>query len=174
MRTRRPGGAARRAVAAAVAMAALALTGCATSPGAAVTVNGKSVSIAHFWDNVAACADITGASSDEIWRDIGTYTVRAEVARVIMEGRGIEFSEAELASIVQDGVGNHALADPTCKAVILGAAAWEMLSFRLGADQFDAAVREIDVEINPRYGNWDPTNGRASGSGSLSSNFGPR
>jgi hypothetical protein len=155
-------------------LAALALTGCTTSPSTAYTVNGKTVTIAQLWESVDACAAATGVPSEEIWRDIGAYSVRAEVAQVIMDARGISFSEAELASIVQNGAGNHALADPTCKAVMLGGASWEMLSFRLGTDEFDAAVREIDVEVNPRYGYWDPTSGRALGSGSLSSSLAPR
>jgi hypothetical protein len=157
-----------------MAVAALALTGCAPSPSVANIVDGKTTTITQFWDVVDACANATGLSPDAIWRDINNHMLRASVAAVIMDERGISFPEAELASIIEAGVGSHVLADPTCKAVFLGSASWSLLQVRLGTDEFDAAVWDVDVVLNPRYGYWDPTSGSAVGSGSLSTSLAGR
>jgi hypothetical protein len=155
-------------------IAGLALTGCVQSPNTAIIVNGERTTITELWRAVDACADVTGLSAESIWRDIGNHMVRAAVAQVIIDGRGISYSEAELVNIVQNGAGSHVLADPTCKAVFLGSASWTLLEARLGPDEFYAVVQDVDVVVNPRYGYWDPASGAAVGSGSLSSTLVPR
>ncbi len=158
-----------RKFAAAVAVAALALTGCAQSPSMAARVGDVTISEQQV-------NDATDAISEAF--EVGPGQARTVAFAALMRGALAENLEAKYNHTITDSERDAVLAsDPTLamlsthektKELANGVADGIVMVQRIGSDAIVDEVASLGVTLNPRYGTWNADTGEFGGSGSLS------
>ena len=147
---------AARTLAAGVAVAALALTGCANSPADAATVNGVRIADSTVREVARVLGQATGSEPGLALKQATYDLVLGEAARQVAASTGTTITAADQ----QEVIGQY----PAVAAVsqVPGGAEWAdaatrafLLQEELGADKFVEEVGKLDITINPRYGQWD-------------------
>lgn len=154
--------AARTAVAG-VALAALALTGCATSPSNAATVEGVRIADSTVQQVAQGLVAASGAEASVMVRQATYDLVLGEASRQMAASTGTPVSAADQRAVLEQYPAAAAVAAtpegaPWGDAVTMAFVMQE----RLGVDQFLVELGELDITINPRYGQWDATRGTFS------------
>ncbi|HHU39777.1 MAG TPA: hypothetical protein GXZ45_10920 [Propionibacterium sp.] len=147
---------AARSFAAGIAVAALALTGCAGSPADAATVNGVRISDATVREAARTLAELSGAEPSLALKQATYDMVLGEAARQIADASGTTISAAAQQEVmaqypavaaVQQTEGGKPWAEAATRAFLL--------QEDIGTDKFVEEVGELDITVNPRYGAWD-------------------
>lgn len=81
-----------------------------------------------------------------------------------VSGEGLP-TEEEMLGTIEQSQQTYLLESEDCAAAMLGLARHNVLAYTAGADYFNQAS---EIEVNPRFGNWDPATLTVAGSGSLS------
>lgn len=143
--------------------AALLLTGCGR-PGTAVTIDGERLTDAELATLVEQFSALTGNALTPGQLIGGVVQSKATLAAVQNNGGGASVEEA-VAVLDRVAEGNSAEAIDYSDEMILiarsqiaGAAleASDPKAASQAAEDVAAALQEMDVEINPRFGTWDP------------------
>lgn len=157
--------------------AALALVaGCSTSPTTALSVNQTSVSESTVLDTTKSCLtglgiplEFAGANKVPTINNM----LRGVMADQIAKDEGVQITDSQAEQLAQQSLPAEAqgqLNSPECKQMTLGAARFSLLIQQLGQETMMAAVRRLDVVVNPKYGAYDPEQGQIvqDSTGSLS------
>ncbi|SEE96028.1 hypothetical protein [Ruania alba] len=147
----------------AVLSAALFAAGCAGEPGAAAVVNGETISESELAETTEALAPFLNA---EVGPDLMLATmIQAPVLLDVAAEHGVAASVDETETYL-DGLSAQAQveAPESYPAGAIEVARFLIVSGELGqspdAQAIGAAMNEqmaeLDVEISPRYGSWDP------------------
>ena len=145
-----------RTLAAALAVAALALTGCTTPPAAAASVEG--VRVAN--ETVTATGDVlvsVGANPAVSSKQAASDLTLGEASRQIAAQTGTEVGDDERAAILAVNAGASTVAS-TPQGAAWGEAVTTtyLLIEKLGEEAFAEKVQALDITVNPRYGTWEP------------------
>lgn len=140
-----------RRVVAVVAAGLLLLSGCATGAGTAATVEGQQISEAELHEatrqfNEVAQQPVTPGQVLEV-------LVQLPVLDEVGAQAGVDFTEQEY----REAMIEAGLSDPHPLAVdfLRGLNIQNTLP-QMGEEVPAEALAELDVELNPRYGSWDP------------------
>ncbi|MDF1488741.1 SurA N-terminal domain-containing protein [Tessaracoccus caeni] len=151
------------------AVAALALlAACTPAPSTVALVGGTPVTAADLQRSIDGCAELGITTQQLPVKQHVLLLAAGELVDQAAEARGFEVSDGELKSLAEqngsaDLLGNEEcakLAYPGVKLTLLGQAA--------GQDELIAELKAIEVDVNPRYGEWDAEALGLAGSGSLS------
>lgn len=153
-----------------MAAAAALLAGCGVSPQNAAVVDGDTLSHADVSRQFNGCHDNAGVTDPSF---SGSEVVRAFVMGKIfdkaaasvpgagdIEGYLVEAANAQAPAL---------MADPGCAEFALNVMKAGALSqLGLTQEQGTELMDSVQIEINPRYGTFDPTAGEVTTSGSMS------
>lgn len=151
------------------AIAAVALLGaCSPMPSTAIVVNGTSFSNAQVEGIADACNQVI--KQDEISPElvVQVFIIGAIFDQMAKdEGQAITDEQVDAVVVQQIQVGQTMLNDKECAPFVRNFVKATTLS---DADQalVKAARTQVAVEVNPRYGRWDPLSGLNPQTGSIS------
>lgn len=157
---------ARLAPAAAALVALAATVGCSPTPTTAAQVGGTTISESELSASLDDCLALgLQANSQQVLVPL--------VIGEIMDQIGEEYGTP----VPEDLIRQMAESDPNlslvynsdgCDKVARAQITYSLLVAELGNEAVHEAVDTTDVQVNPRYGQWDPQNFSIAGSGSLS------
>lgn len=152
------------------------LTGCVPSGGTAFIIDGTPVSSRAVDAVVSGCATaLRTQPSSNLGTNVVSWMVAGRVAdTVASKTRQTVTDEQRLQFLSASPEGQAMLTNADCAQAVKGFAAYsilrQLISAQSGQAAFDAEVRKISVQVNPRYGSWDARQGKLGiGTGSLSS-----
>lgn len=171
---RRPPLVVRLGLPAAVALAVV--VGCAPSAGTAMVVDDVKVTEAHLAALAAGCRtalDEAGTSDQypegEVRQAVASWVAQGLMADALIERANATVSDADLQK-ARAGLRNSDLFTSTadCSAAFMGIVKLAAYVSMEGKEAALAQASGIEVEINPRYGEWSTSDLAVEGSGSLS------
>ncbi len=145
-----------RVLSAGVAVAALALTGCAGNPADAATVGGVRIADSTVRGVARSIVEATGTDPAIALKQATYDLVLGEASRQIAAASGTAVSVADRTAVV----GQNQLA-AAVSATEAGAPWGEavgttyVLLDELGEQKYIEELNKLDIEVNPRYGRWD-------------------
>lgn len=154
-----------RGIAAAGLVAALALGGCGAHPGSAAVVDGERISESDLDRAVADFAAVTGQQIDSPTM-LSTLVVAPMILDVAAE-YGVAASDDEASALLdrqaeasglpvpEDGYGSGVL--QIAKMTIVNQTMSVSPDGNAAMGDVNTRITEADVEINPRYGEFDPS-----------------
>lgn len=157
-------------VALAGVLAAATLAGCSPSPRVVTSVNGATLDEAVVQADTAAMAKITGEDPTEIRLTIVMIHSMGLAAQEVAKSSGVELTSQEKALVISQNKGMTAWKDtPEAQGFVNSYATYALARAKMGDNGFLAACSQLDVKLNPRYGNWVPSKCAVDGNpGSLS------
>lgn len=149
-------------------LALIPMTGCA-APSTAYVVNGVSVSEGRISEAAEACATLTGQQPTSIRASMMNSVLAGTIGDQIASGAGITITDEQRRILLDSSEqGRLMQRNAGCSQVAGGLATYLLVLDQLGDASFGQALAALDVRVNPRYGRWDPAQGVATGSASLS------
>lgn len=147
-----------------VVAASLVLTGCARTPATLGSVNGTSISSAQLERTVDGCAEAFQQSSGQSLNaaqaryEIAVWLVVGEMARQVEAQSNVTVTDREIDDYLQSKPGIAAMrSNAQCEQVLSDLARYQIIGMQLQkTPQWTEYMANVDVEINPRYGIWNP------------------
>lgn len=148
-----------RGVAAGAILVAVTLTGCSRPPSAAAIVEGQRISDATVGESatvlsgMGVLSDPSTAPSSAAW-----YLVVGNASMLIAEKEGVTVTDGDLDQVIaQDSRLQSAASTPEGSTLATAIAQQVFVLQAVGQDTYLQDLGQLDIEINPRYGQWDPT-----------------
>ncbi|GAA1388449.1 hypothetical protein [Luteococcus peritonei] len=150
--------------------ALLLMAGCATpSGGTAFDVDGTRTSVEQVDTAAEGCARLTQTPAEQIHTQVAQMLLSGSMADAISERAGVPITNQMIAKPVKALRGEQLMTDPDCKVAVESLARYAAINDTLGEAKSRNQVKALDVQVNPRYGNWNPSAGTFTGqTGSLS------
>ncbi len=145
----------------------LALVGCSPSPSVAAQVGDEAIAQKSVSDLVEACPAV-GATP--ITPKLALQMlINMEIFYQVAESTEVELDAKELRSLLlqDEDFGPFLAQEPDCADLLLPEVTFGVLGRGADPEKLNAALEQVDVEVNPRYGVWADGQG-VVGSGSLS------
>lgn len=134
------------------AVAAIALlAGCSPTPGTALIVEGTRYTESQIDEIVDGCAEALEITSDQIRRPgvVGTLLLGG-----LFDSFGAEIADADLEAAGAEG-SEQLFAVESCRPLALANTKTQLLS-NLDQQMLMDGAQTLDVQLNPRYGRWQP------------------
>lgn len=140
-----------RLVPAAVAAVAL-LAGCSPTPGTALIVEGTRYTERQIDEMVAGCAEALEVPVDQIRRAgvVGTLALGG-----VFDTFDAEITDEQIKEAAAQMGSQQLFAVESCRPLALADTKIQMLG-SLDQQAVMAGAAELDVQLNPRYGQWTP------------------
>ncbi|MVA76657.1 hypothetical protein GC722_11575 [Auraticoccus sp. F435] len=176
-RDRRRAGRLSLRVAAVAVAGGLALAGCGRAPSTAAQVGGTTIGNDQVDTTVAGAAQALGARTDEInERAVLASLIQGAVVDEMVEqaetsGRtDLTIAPADREAVLQSQPQLQALQEvPEAAPLAESLVDFTILQQRMGSEAFQQAFLAVPVEVNPRWGSWQPGSQEGLiGTGSLS------
>lgn len=148
----------------AVVAASLALTGCARTPATLGSVNGTSISSAQLERTVDGCAEAFEQSAGQPLNitqaryEIAVWLIAGEMARQVEANSDIEVTDREIDDYLQAKPAMGAMrSNAQCEQALGELARYQIIGMQLQkTPQWTDYMSNVDVQVNPRYGVWNP------------------
>jgi hypothetical protein len=139
------------------AAAVLALAGCASAePGVVAYVGDDRITQGQF-DRAVVGINTALQEGQQVNRDaVVNALIHGVLADQIAAERNITITDAQRDEALRSGDLAVLLANPDAKSVAYDLADQQLVSEKVGAEAYIAAVREQPVTLNPRFGVLDP------------------
>lgn len=144
----RTGRGAKGLVAALLLAGAAALGGCATSPSNAAVVDGSTISRQTLSASITGAQQVSQLTGDQVL----SVLIQAQIAERVAADEGLTITDADR----EEQLNPQVLAVADARDFALELADVQIVAGEVGEQQFTEALRGADVEVNPRYGSWDP------------------
>lgn len=152
-----------------VAAGCIMLVGCVPSPSTAFTVNGEAVTERQIDLAAEGCGAVFDRDPIDLRLEVVNNLLVGKLGSSITHANGLDLTEGERRTFLEGSAqGQLMLSDPECAKVADGLATYLLGLDRLGQQTFAEGVEKVDIEVNPKYGDWMPERGVIGGSGSLS------
>jgi len=157
----------------AAVVAAAVAAGCSPMPSTAAQVGDARISEAQLTRVAEGCESV-GLGPDQVQR---SQLLMSEILGLIADDlaadNGQTVTDEEAQAVLRETNGTSpALGNPDCARVAASGAKLQILVTKLGENADIAALQQqfeaVDVQLNPRYGSWDPAGAGITGTGSLS------
>ena len=146
----------RARLGAVAAVAALAVTGCATpSGGTAFQVEGHSISITELQSAAQACAAPLGFNEGAMDVQIRIIALQGLIGRVLAEQNDLTYTDSQVRDALAAQQVGGALDAAGCSQVARDYGTFFLAATQVGADRGIAQITDMDVLVNPRLGSWD-------------------
>ncbi|NHB84339.1 hypothetical protein G7085_06235 [Tessaracoccus sp. HDW20] len=157
-------------VAAVAAVAAVTLLGaCSPAASTAAVLNGEVITEASIDQAMTGCAEALQVDTSQLVRQGAVQTMAlASVFDSVVADFG-EFSDDQVDKLgaSQGGQSAAMLGNEDCRRLARDSVKVSLLG-QLDQQVVTQALQSADIELNPRYGRWDPTDQGLFGSASLS------
>ena len=146
-------------------LAVAALAGCSPSPSTAAVVDGRAISEQELTAAFDACREFgDGISRTETL----FYLVAGRIVDAVGEQVGTPVNETMFTSQLTQDPQAAQILGTACEPVLLGNAKLLHLQRQMDPAAVEAALPNIKVTFNPRYGTWDWQTGLSPEGGSIS------
>lgn len=145
----------------------LALAACSPSPTVAAQVGDATIAQKTVSTLVEDCPVV---GQTEITAPLALQMlVNMDIFYQVGEIAGVELDEKELRSLLlrDEDFGPFLAEQPACADLLLPEVTFGVLQMGSDPEELNAALEQVDVEVNPRYGVWEDGQGIV-GSGSVS------
>lgn len=145
----------------------IALVGCSPSPTVAAMVDDASIAQQRVTDLVEACPLV---GQTEITDPLALQMlINMEVFYAAADKIDVELEEKQLRTMMlsDQDFGPFLAQQPDCGDLLLPEVTFNALQMSADPEKLNAALDEIEVDVNPRYGTWEDGQGIV-GSGSVS------
>lgn len=152
------------------AVAAVALLGaCSPMPSTAAVINGTTVSEADVDRALEGCAEALGTTKDAFVRQgaVQTMALGSVFDQLADDFGGFDDAQIDELGNQQGGEQAAMLANEDCRPLARQSIKVSLLQ-QLDQTAVMAAFADADIELNPRYGRWNPTDTSIFGSSSIS------
>lgn len=152
-------------------VAALLLVAGCSSPtgGTAFEVQGERVSSNQVDAATQGCSRLLDAGEQEIKQQISGMMLSGALADAVAERTGTAITPQSQDKAIDALQARSLLKDPDCAVPANSIARYAVVAQALGEKKLGEQVRALDVQVNPRLGQWDADRGAIVGStGSLS------
>lgn len=152
------------------AVAAVALLGaCSPMPGTAAVVNGTTISEADIDRALVGCAEALGTTKDAFVRQgaVQTMALGSIFDKLASDFGGFDDAKVDELGKQQGGDQAAMLNNEDCRPLARQSIKVGLLQ-QLDQNAIMAAFKTADVQLNPRYGRWNPTDTSIFGSSSIS------
>lgn len=153
--------------------AAALFAGCSPMPSTAAQVGDVRISEAQLERAAEGCESV-GLGRDRVGRKALLMSeILGAVTEELAAGYGHTVTDEEAQAVLRETAADSpVLGNAECTRVAANGTKLQILVTKLG-EQADIAVLQkqfeaVDVQLNPRYGQWDPTGAGVTGTGSLS------
>jgi hypothetical protein len=158
------------------------LAGCAPTGGTAAIVNGVAIPDSRIVQATEGCASVLrefGVTEGQMRLQVVRWAVIDEVASQFVATSDLKPTDAEILAEARAEGAEAFLADARCGQLTSGVLRYNLLAAALAesGEEWPQTFRAPDIEINPRYGVWDPSSLTLVNTGSLSQldeNYRPR
>lgn len=146
----------------------LALVGCSPSPTTAAEVGDTTISTTRVQDAVASCPDVQGTPVTE--PVALTMLVRTELLRVVGAQHDLDITDEQMLALLKqdESIGAFLQTQPGCADLFKPEVGSQLLSQVIPGEEALKELNAVDVQLNPRYGQWQDDQAAVAGSGSLS------
>lgn len=157
-------------------LAAVALlAGCSLpTPSVAVQVGTAKITETQVTNVAEGCGIVLAQPAANLRRDVVVFLTRGELATQIAAANNIDLGRGVLDTFVRTqapGIVSY-YEDDDCAQLADAAAKFEIVAGTVADPAAVLALTDqIELQLNPRYGTWDPATLEASGTGSLSEPF---
>ena len=164
-----------RFIAAGTVAAALALSGCASSPSSVAVVDGTMITEREVSEANAVVASVIGADERQTRKKVALDFIMGAAAAQVAERTGVTITDADRAALIAtDQAATRVAQDPAGRAWADAASTNILLIQQLGEEKVRAELEAVDVQVNPRYGSWDAqVLGLTEGTGTMSTLWTP-
>lgn len=145
-------------------VALTALAGCSPAPTTAAEVGGTTISEATLTATHEGCTAL-GAQASRA--SVLSPLVIGEAARQVAADHDVDLSELDQLTAGDPNIAPY-MGNEDCARVGEAQGLLALLSSQLEQDVWIDAILGADINVNPRYGAWDPEAGTIGGSGSIS------
>lgn len=146
--------------------ALLFLAGCAPSASTAANVAGTLISESTLTETVDGCAAL---GVDQSRQTMLNVLVVGEVAKQAARQMGVQIDQAAIdEAAAADPQIKALMANPGCARAVETNVVVSLLVPKVDQPELMDNIAAIDVQVNPRYGVWDPATAAVGGSGSVS------
>ncbi len=146
----------------------VALVGCSPSPTTAAQVGDTTITQQRVQDAVAACPDVQG---NPITEPVAlTMLLRTELLRAVGAQHDLDITNEQMLSLLRqdESIGGFLQGQPGCAELFMPEVGSQLLSQVVAGDEALKELQAVDVQVNPRYGQWEAEQAAIGGSGSLS------
>ena len=151
-----------------VAIAALALTGCSNRPSDGVRAGESVVSMKMIDQTTKDCAKYVQNPNMPANQVVATALAQGAVADEVLRRTNRSVSHDELTKIGEMNRMDVLIKDPKCRVLSDSVSKLVYIATNDGQDKTLKEIHDVDVNLNPRLGQWDPQNVVAGGVSSLS------
>ena len=164
-----------RFIAAGTVAAALALSGCASSPSSVAVVDGTMITEREVSEANAVVASVIGADERQTRKKVALDFIMGTAAAKVAERTGVTITDADRETLIgTDAAATRVAEQPAGRAWADAAATSILLVQELGEEKVRTEMESVDVQVNPRYGSWDAqVLGLTEGTGTLSTLWTP-
>ena len=157
-----------RVIAAVVTVAAMA--GCAApTGGTAFDVNGATISTRAVDRSATDCAKLVGSTHDKIREQVATMYLQGLIAQQVAAADNVTISDGEKSAVVKAQNLGQLMDGAACQDAVETWLNIAVLQEKVGAQKLLADAKSLNVQVNPIYGPFQPSNlSLPGGSGSLS------
>ncbi len=157
---------------AAPAIAIALFAGCTPSGQTAFEVNGERIGMSAV-DSAAKGCEAVGQGqiqASAIKSQIARMLLVGQLARTVAAENDFEIDGAARSAAITQLEGDDLMTNADCATAISSFGDFSVAQQRLGAEQLQKEISALDVEVNPRFGQWDASKASfTSSTGSLSS-----
>ena len=147
----------RRTAVAAGALLALALAGCGqASPGVVAYVGDQTITQSAVEQAVAGLSSTLQEGQTVSSEAVVNAMIQGTIAEQIAAEQQIPLTDADRDAVLQGSNLAPLLAVPAAKPVAYDVADQQIVAQKLGSEAFLAALQQMPVKLNPRYGVLDP------------------
>ena len=147
----------RRTAVAAGALLALALAGCGqASPGVVAYVGDQTISQRAVEQAVAGLRSTLQEGQSVSAEAVVNAMIQGTIAEQIAARQQIPLTDADRDAVLQGSNLAPLLTVPAAKPVAYDVADQQIVAEKMGSEAFLAALQEVPVTLNPRYGVLDP------------------
>ncbi|HMR48059.1 MAG TPA: hypothetical protein PKE40_10945 [Arachnia sp.] len=151
-----------------VAGALALLAACSPAPSTVATVDGVVITSADLQRSVDGCAEIGVTEEALPVKQHVLLLTASELVRQSAEQHGIVIHDGEVRDLAQQSGFADLLGNDECAKLAYPNVALSLLAAELGQDVVIGELQEAQVEVNPRFGQWDTESLGLVGTGSLS------
>ncbi len=151
------------------AATALILTACTPGGNVAYQVGSQQVEVSTVEQAYQGCEQVLGGQGDpQLRSQVLNALIQGSLTAEVAANRGEPNTQEERDAVIELMPELQKMADdPHCRVVVEAQADINLALSKFGQDTVINDLADIEVELNPRYGRWDPAQLGAGGTGSL-------
>lgn len=146
----------------------LGLAACSPSPSTAAIVGDTTITQAELDEYTAGCREAGLKEEDVPKVALLNSLIRKKIGADLVAEKKLDISDEKLRDHLDQSGGRNLLSYPKCAELAISELRMKVILQLVPEKEIIEWIAGVDVELNPRYGQWQVEQGSIGGSGSLS------